>query len=208
MPSVNSASARKAFAICGIAAPFVYLLLAVIGGLLAADYSHIKNSVSELLVADAPNRTLLGSINIVYGLLLCLYPIGLHQAINQGKGSKVGLICLITVGIVTILSVFFPQDPGGPAVTLAGTVHIVLVVLMVLFSLVAYLVYWRKLKTDSQWAGYDKYTLITFCVAIAFGVISAAFAESSYIGLLERLSAGVILQWTFILSLKVLRLSR
>ena len=201
-------SANKAFAICGIAAPFVYLLLTIIGGLLSPGYSHIKDSVSELLIVGAPNKPLLNAIMIIYGILLCLYPIGLHRGINQGKGSKVGPTCLVVVGVVTLLSVFFPQDPGGPPVTFAGTVHIALVVLMVIFSLIAYLAFWRRLKSDSLWAGYDRYTLITFFVAIVFGAISAIFLDSPYVGLLERLSAGVIVQWTFFMAIKLYRLPR
>lgn len=203
----SGTSVNKAFAICGIAAPFVYMLLAIVGGILSPGYSHIKESVSELLIVGAPNKPLLNTLLMIYGVLLCLYPIGLHRGINQGKGSKVGPACLVVVGVVTIITVFFPQDPGGTPVTFAGTVHIILVILMVIFSLIAYLAFWRRLKGDSLWAGYDRYTLITFILAIIFGVGSVIFANSPYIGLLERLSAVVIAQWIIVMSIKLFRLS-
>ena len=200
-------NANKAFAICGIIAPILYLSLAIIGGLLRPGYSHITHSVSELLVVGAPNKPLMDTMLIIYGVLMTLYPIGIHRGINEGKGSKVGPALLVVAGVLTLITVFFPQDPGGEPVTFAGTMHIALVIPMVVLSLVALLAFWRRLKNDSLWAGYDRYSLVTFIVGITLGVISVILIDSPYMGLLERLSAGVILQWTFFMSIKLFRLS-
>ena len=200
-------NANKAFAICGIIAPILYLSLAIIGGLLRPGYSHTTHSVSELLVVGAPNKPLMDTILIIYGVLMTLYPIGIHRGINEGKGSKVGPALLVVAGVLTLITVFFPQDSGGEPVTFAGTMHIALVIPMVVLSLAALLAFWRRLKSDSLWAGYDRYSLVTFIVGITLGVISVILIDSPYMGLLERLSAGVILQWTFFMSIKLFRLS-
>lgn len=200
-------NSNKAFAICGIIAPISYLSLAIIGGLLRPGYSHITHSVSELLVVGAPNKLLMDTMLIIYGVLMTLYPIGIHRGISEGKGSKVGPTCLVVAGVLTLISVFFPQDPGGPPVTFAGTMHIALVIPMAILSLIAILAFWRRLKSDSLWSGYDRYSLVTFIVGITMGVISVILIDSPYMGLLERLSVGVILQWTFFMSIKLFRLS-
>ena len=118
----------RAFAICGIIAPILYLLMVIIGGALRPGFSHIAETVSELLIAGAPNRPLLVTLSVINSVLAILFPIGLHRGINGGKGSKVGPAFLIIASALTILTAaFFPQDPGGEPVTLAGTVHVVLI---------------------------------------------------------------------------------
>ena len=199
---------NRAFAICGIISPLLYLIMVIVGGALIPGYSHITETVSELLVAGAPNRSLLATLMISSSVLGILFPIGLHRGINEGKGSKVGPAFLIIASVLGIFTTYFPQDPGGPPVTFAGTVHVVLLIPMVILSLGAFIAFWRRLKSDSLWSGYDKYSLITFIVAIPLGVISAVSLDSPYVGLLERISVAVILQWGFVMAVKLFRLSK
>jgi len=199
---------NRAFAICGIISPLLYLIMVIIGGAFIPGYSHITETVSELLVAGAPNRSLLATLMISSSVLGILFPIGLHRGINEGRGSKVGPAFLITASVLGIFTTYFPQDPGGPPVTFAGTMHVVLIIPMVILSLGAFLAFWRRLRSDSLWAGYDKYALITFIVAIPLGIVSAVSLDSPYIGLLERISVVVILQWGFFMATKLFRLSK
>jgi hypothetical membrane protein len=198
---------NKVFAVCGIIAPILYLLMVVIGGALSPGYSHMAETVSELLVAGAPNKPLLNTLLITDYVLGILFAIGLHRGINEGKGSKVGPAFLIIVSVLSLFTIFFPQDPGGEPVTFAGTVHVVLIIPMVILSLGAFLAFWRRLKSDSLWSGYDRYSLVTFIVAIPLGVVSAVSLNSPYVGLLERISVAVILQWGFVMAIKLFRLS-
>ena len=199
---------NKAFAACGIISPILYLIMVIIGGALIFGYSHITETVSELLVAGAPNRPLLATLMISSSVLGILFPIGLHRGINEGRGSKIGPAFLIIASVLGIFTTYFPQDPGGPPVTFAGTVHVVLIIPMVILSLGAFIAFWRRLKSDSLWSGYDRYSLITFIVAIPLGVISAVSLDSPYIGLLERISVAVILQWGFFMAIKLFHLSK
>ncbi|UCD99421.1 MAG: hypothetical protein JSV42_01460, partial [Chloroflexota bacterium] len=59
----------------GMAIPVIYIFMYLLGGALRPGYSHVKNSVSELLSPGAPNRPLLLSIQIVYALLHILFGI-------------------------------------------------------------------------------------------------------------------------------------
>ena len=201
-------SPNNAFAVCGIISALLYLIMVIIGGALIPGYSHLTETVSELLVAGAPNRPLLATLMISSSVLGILFPIGLHRGINEGMGSKVGAVFLILAAVLGILTTYFPQDPGGPPVTFAGTMHVVLLIPMVVFSLGAFLAFWRRLPNDSLWAGYDKYSLVTFIIAVPLGVVSAVSLDSPYLGLLERISVAVILQWGFVMAIKLFRLSR
>ena len=79
---------NKVFAICGIIAPILYLLMVIIGGALSPGYNHITETVSELLVAGAPNRPLLATLMIISSVLGILFPIGLHRGINEGRALR------------------------------------------------------------------------------------------------------------------------
>ena len=52
--------------IAGMAIPAVYIFMYLLGGALRPGYSHIINSVSELLSPGAPNKGVLMTIQIVY----------------------------------------------------------------------------------------------------------------------------------------------
>jgi hypothetical protein len=86
--------------------------------------------------------------------------------------------------------------------------HVALLMPMVVFSLGAFLAFWKRLPNDSFWAGYAKYSLVTFIIAVPLGVISAVSLDSPYLGLLERIGVAVILQWGFVMAIKLYRLSR
>ena len=44
------------FSLFGVIAPLFYIIPTIVGGLLRPGYSHLSNSVSDLLASGAPNR--------------------------------------------------------------------------------------------------------------------------------------------------------
>lgn len=199
----------KWYAICGVIAPILYATIVILGGLLRPDYSHIEHSVSELLVVGAPNKLLLDTMMIINSILGIIFPIGLHIGLNDGKGSKVGPLALSLASVlVLITTIFFPMDAIGAPGTFPGTMHKVMAMgLMPLFSLIAILAIWHRTKSDTQWSGYDTYTIVTIVVAIITGAIAGILATSPFRGLVERLIVGTLLQWNLVMAIKLLRLS-
>ena len=57
---------QKILYVSGILIPIIYIVMYLVGGALRADYSHISNSVSELLSPGAPNKLLLMTIQTIY----------------------------------------------------------------------------------------------------------------------------------------------
>ena len=199
----------KWYAICGVIGPILYAVTVIIGGLLRRGYSHIEQAVSELLVVGAPNKLLLDTMMIIYSILVIIFPFGLHKGINDGKGSKVGPVSLSLTGVLVLLAtIFFPMDPIGEPVTFTGTMHKVMAMgLMPFLAIFGMLAIWHRTKSDTQWSGYDTYSLVTFIVAIIIGVMAGVLAGSPYTGLVERLIVGTILQWNLVMAIKLLRLS-
>ena len=122
---------RKLLYLAGMLVPFIYILLYVIGGALRPGYSHLADSVSELLSPGSPNKTLLDVINVSFAICYTLFGISVFQFVaNSEQPTLVGRIgagLIIVVGIASIGSAIFPQDATGAPTTLEGTLHLVFV---------------------------------------------------------------------------------
>jgi hypothetical protein len=73
---------------------------------------------------------------------------------------------------------------------------------LILFAILAFS---RRLKDDEQWAGYDRYSLITFFVGLLAGIAAAVFAKSPIGGILERLVGVAYQQWYVVMGIALIR---
>ena len=199
---------KKYLIFAGILAPIVYVTTVVIGGLLRPGYSHIAEAVSELVAAGAPNKPLLSSLFVLYNLLCAAFGVGVLQYTAQTErktSGRVGAISLILLGLIGVsLELFFPQDPGGPAVTFAGTMHIILASLASLVTMIAMVAIGLWFRNFPNLKGYTAYSLITFAVVfIAGGSIPVLGMTNPYFGLLERIAIGGFIQWLFFIALRM-----
>ena len=199
---------NKVLYITGMLVPITYVLMYLIGGALRPEYSHISNSVSELLAPGAPNKTLLMAIQTIYALLHITFGIGVLRFAKGSAGhqtlGQIGAWLIVALGLVTIGTVIFPQDAAGTATTVAGQIHKILVFgglipLSVLSTLLIGL--WMR-KTDLI-PGFDVYSFITVGAIVIMGGVGGAAVETQFAGLVERIAALVTQQWLFVLGLRL-----
>jgi hypothetical protein len=74
---------QKTLFFCGILVPFVYIFMYILGGALRPGYSHLADSVSELLSPGSQNKALLDIINVSFALLYTLFGIGVLRFVMQ-----------------------------------------------------------------------------------------------------------------------------
>lgn len=98
-----------------------------------------------------------------------------------------------------------PEIVSGNTSTPGTTMHITLVTIIVPLTLLGPLAFWRRLKQDKQWAGYDKYSLVTFAAMLAIGIANAFVIGGPYAGIIERLTVGITMQWNLVMALKLIR---
>lgn len=192
----------------GMLIPFTYVFMYVLGGALRPGYNHISNSVSELLSPGSPNRVLLTIVQFIYALLHIGLGIGTLQFVQQIGSDPIlgrtGAWMIIALGIATIGTVIFAQDPEGTPTTLPGQLHKILVFggLIPLSILSTFLIgLWTRKAVLLP--GFDVYSFVTVGAIIVMGAIGGATVRSSYAGLVERLAAIVTQQWLFVLSLRL-----
>ena len=198
------------YALFGIFAPLFYIIPTIVGGLLRPGYSHLTNSVSDLLASGAPNKIPLMIPFTVYPILLSVFGFGLFAILRSKPlplNSPTGLIGFILIGasmgVLGILTMtVFPQDPIGTPMTTPGLLHLILVGIQAISAMAAILLigFWFR---SNGLSGYFIYSIISFAVLIITGVISmiGATQGSQYIGLFERLNVGAIVQWLVVIGL-------
>ena len=201
----------KILALGGIIGPILFSIVATIGVFLYPNYSLISTSISEMETKGAAHKTLVDSIVVPWEIAAIPFAIALHKGIkNRGKLiDKVGPVSIILAAIVNLtLTLFFPLDPeivSGNTSTPGTTMHIILVTITVPLTLLGPLAFWRRLKHDKQWVGYDKYSLVTFAAMLAFGIGNAFVIGGPYAGIVERLTLAIAMQWNLVMAVKLIR---
>ena len=194
----------------GIIAPLFYIIPTIVGGLLRPGYSHLSNSVSDLLAPGAPNRIHLMIPFTVYPIFLSVFGFGLFAILRSKPpplNSQTGLIGFILIGasmgILGILTMtIFPQDPHGTPMTTPGLMHLILVAIQAISAMAAILLigFWFR---SNGFSGYFIYSIVSFVVLLITGIISiiGVTQGSQFIGLFQRLNVGAIIQWLIVIGI-------
>ncbi len=194
----------RALAICGILSPIVYVIAVALGGFLDPSYSQIGKTVSELVQRGAPNRDLLNAMLVVYNVLIMPFAVGLYFGLKKGVTRSIVMGALVLTGILgTAVTVFFPLDAGGQSVSFTGMMHLVVVGLVVPCTFAFELGFWNSTKKDERWGKLGLVSIAIFIVTFISGIATAAFVNSDYRGLLERLTIGSTLFWIELVAVKL-----
>ncbi len=201
---------QKTLFLCGILLPFVYIFMYILGGSLRPGYSHITNSVSELLSPGAPNKSLLDILNVTFALLYTLFGIGVFQFVMGSEQSavvgRIGGGMIIAVGIASIGSAIFPQDASGTPPTLPGILHLIFVFgVQIPGAILSTLLIGIWLYRTDIFPGFATYSFISAGAIVLSGVLAGPTMGTPIMGLVERISALAVHQWIFVFALTLFR---
>ncbi len=195
---------QQLFALGGMIGPVLYTSIWILGGILQPDYSHIRDDVSSLMATGAPNKRLFDTMQLINIILVIMFFINLHWAIDGGLGSFIGPACFVLTNIINIpVVLFYPLDEGGGIESSKAQMHIKLVMSMALFGAVGMLAMWYRLSNTDGWIWYGTYSLITFLFTAVTGVIASKTVGTRIMGLTERLVVTSNVQYIFVLALNV-----
>ena len=201
---------RRIFYLFGLFAPLLFVFTAILGGALRPGYSHISDTVSELFSLGSPNRVLLTILYILFSVSLSLFGFGLIQLVQyKGKYKRLGewaAYIFILVGVLNILTAtVFPQDPWGSLPTFPGEMHMILSGIISLLSLLYMLLFGIWLRQVEIAKFFWVYSLVTIAGAILSGDWFAASFGTPLMGITERVAILVGFQWTFLLSILIIK---
>ena len=201
---------QKNLYLCGMLLPIVYIFMYVLGGALRPGYSHLSDSVSELLSPGSPNKSLLDSINIAFAILFTLFGIGVFQYVmGSGQSELVGRIgagMIIAVGVASIGSAIFPQDATGTPTTLPGILHLIFVFgIQIPGAILSTLLIGIWINRTGIFPGFATYSFISVGAILLSGILAGPSMGKPYMGLVERISALAVHQWIFVFAWKLFR---
>ena len=187
----NRDNTLRILALCGIAAPVIFAVVATTAGFLDEGYSHLRQAVSELGGVEASQPIVQNASFLLLGILVVAFAFGLHRGIGGGRGSKVGPVLIGIFGISAgVGNAFLPCDPGCEFQTLTGTMHNLTGLGGFVAGIAGVFVIGRRLKADPNWRSFYRFSWITGVAALVslllwIGIAKAAEVDSVN-GALER----------------------
>ncbi|MBZ2165775.1 DUF998 domain-containing protein [Methanobacterium spitsbergense] len=194
---------KKIYPLFGIVGPILYIIAVFIGGAIRHDYSALYNAISELTMANAPNKILLDILFGFYNISLLIFGSGayLDSRINSKKYNS-ATIMLVIIGILGLLVLVFTQDPRGTPATLYGTLHILLSGITAALTIISILLIGLSFKKYSKmkiFTWYSYTTSILILLSGGAGAISLA-SNNGFGGLFERITIFLFMIWVITLS--------
>lgn len=186
----------------GIAAPIVYFLAVVLGGMLWPGYSHIRQAISELTMATAPNQIIIQPLFALYNILVLLFGIGVF-AWAKSKLLKTSAILLIMISASGLLMYFFPQDPINIALTFRGLMHFILAGIEALGSILVIFIAGFGLAKVKGLEWFKAFSIIMGSIVFLSGGLTplAMSKLSAYFGVFERITIFSFIGWLFVFAL-------
>ena len=193
---------RKLLLICGFLASLLAVGTDVLAGMLWEGYSFTSQSISALSAIDAPTRSLVFALNLVYAALLIAFGLGVWGCSRKRAMRVIAGLMLGNAAISRIVVTFFPMHIGEPL----SAIHLDLMVVNVIFLQMLTIVI-GAVAFRNWFRYYSIGTLLAFLVLIVFGIFVAPqiVPGPPQSGLQERVMGYGYLLWQALLSLVLLR---
>lgn len=204
---------QKILASCGIVAPIVITVVALVLAVLTPEYSHVANTFSELGAAGAPYAIYYNATLVIAGLLIVAFAGGLHRGIGGGAGSRIGPGLVAAFGLFAATGVgLTPLEPEPMA--LINFVHLAFVLVGFLGLACGMYLLSGRMANDPAWSEYARFTRVGGAVLaalflgwfLALVLVPLETGEAPN-GALQRPFIGWALLWIALTAIKLFRRS-
>jgi len=190
--------------VAGLVAPFPFIALVILQGVLQPGYSHVMHPISAL--AALPLGWIQNINFYIVGTFMIAYAIGLHSSVRPAGRAALGpaLIALSGMGLI-LVGVFPWRQENGAFIEPAG--HVVGAVMSFVGASVGHIVVSRTMRRDPQWKGIASYVLASgITMLLLFFAVAYALEPGSplrpWTGLLQRVLVAVWFACTFVVALR------
>jgi hypothetical protein len=200
----SPARVRTSLLACGVASSLVYFTFLVLGPMRWPAYSTVSQSISELSAIDAPSRSLVAPLGMIYNALTVVYSFGLWLSAHEKRGLRVSAVM---IGLIGVLGMFWPpMHLRGATATLTDTLHIVFACITVPLIVLAI-----AFATKALGHRFRVYSFVTLGALVVFGALAAldgpnvgANLPTPWLGITERINVGAYLLWSMVLAIGLL----
>lgn len=192
--------------IFGIISLLSYTAMVLFSPLAYPGYDWLSMAVSDLCAEGAPSEALAGQLNALFGPcgLISIMAVCVSVAACKSKALKAGVYFFTAMEwICNVGYDLFPWVSDAPASNLQNVMHLVVTVLVVLFSmaslvLIAVGAKTEHLKSLSIWA-------VVCLAAMIIGPIGTALLPKAVFGLFERFSTFSAVVFNAILGIYLMK---
>jgi hypothetical membrane protein len=203
-PPSRTSSTPARLIVAGLIAPFPFIALVILQGILQPDYSHMVQPISAL--AALPLGWLQNLNFYIVGTLLIAYAIGLHFSVGPPRRAAIGpaLITLSAVGLI-LCGVFPWREENGVFIEPPG--HVVGAVMAFLGTSIGHMVISRRMRHDPRWEGIASYVLAGgIAMLLLFFAVAYSLEPASplrpWTGALQRVLVAIWFGCTSVVALR------
>ncbi len=198
---------KRNLILLGILAPIIYFGASIIGGFSNVGYSHIEDSVSDLLVKGMNNLILLDTLMLVSSMATIIGCLSIFLYFRKRVTFPVNLGVLLIgfTGFSTIMSSYvFRLEESTGSMTFSTIMHIVFVACAAILVVIGAILIAFFIGKTFEWKGFKTYTIISIMILLVGGAVTPIVMSSGVriIGLVERVSVIAYQQWFVAMTIK------
>ena len=200
---------KKTLYVLGMLTPLLNIFNVVLGGALWPDYSHVRQAISELTMAGAPNLALMDALFTIYGCVLLAFSLGF--SLRWGKAGNRPLaisgVALVACAAAGLAMKFFRQDPIGEPLTFTGTMHLILAGVTSLGTIFAIFFAAAGFRKLPYGGALRVFSLVMGTIVLLSGGLTAVGTTQlpAIFGILERTTIGSFMLWLLVISANFLK---
>ena len=192
----------KLLPLFGAAGVVFYFLHVLLGTLFYPGYDSAAQAISDLTASNSPSKNIAMPFTVMYGVFTVIFAayflVYFKQKINKCVTFGAGVFCAMT--IVSFLGyTFFPLSESGYAGTFQDKMHLVVTIVVVLFTIMALISFVIGFFKTEKLKYLAIISLCTFLLLLT-GSMLMNILPQAYFGIAERINVFSIVIYTGILS--------
>jgi len=197
----------KLFPLFGILGVIFYFLHVIIGTALYEGYNSFAQAISDLTATNSPSRQIASIFSMLYGIFAVIFTVGLFIYF-KGKLNKIVTMAIFIFCLMNIISffgyTFFPLTEAGYAGTFQDIMHMVVTVLVVVFTIISIILFTIGFFRTQQYKIMGVISLGTFILLI-MGAMLINILPNEYFGVAQRINAFSVVIYTGVLAVFMYR---
>jgi len=193
----------KTLSLFGIIGAVFYFAHVIFGRMFYEGYNPFSQAISDLTADNSPSKKIASAFSFLYGLFTVIFSINFYIYF-KGDINKTVTLGSLFFCIMTLVSffgyMFFPLSQVGFAGTFKDKMHLVVTVLVVVFTIVSLILFSIGFLKTSNLKYIGIISICTFA-ALLIGVILINKLPKEYFGIAERVNVYSIIIFTGILSI-------
>jgi len=185
----------------GVLGVILFIITAILGGLLIPNYNHVSQFISESYAIDTQYGIYLRIFGYIpSGIFITLFAFFAIRILPKSKLTSIGLLGFgLSYGIGTIMVSIFPCDAGcnkeliDPSIS--QLIHNLFGAIVYLVTPICLILIGTKAKNWINGKGIFTISILCGSLAVLFVMIFINSLEGKYIGLYQRIIEALILFW-------------